>query len=260
MGLGVLWARREILEDMPPFLGGGEMIRQVTLDGSTYASPPARFEAGTPPVAEAVGLAAALDYLDALGMEAVHAHARAMTDAACAALEAVPGLTHYGPCVDRGPAIAFTLDGVHPHDLATILDTQGVAVRAGHHCTQPLHRRYGLSATARASFYIYNTLEDLDALVAALHEARARVRPGIVVCQPWFVTSGASPVAQAPSDKRRVTADYQAAAAGPGATSTNTKGSFDPPWPPRPTSPPLPPPTWRQAPCAGSGPLAVTCW
>lgn len=172
MGIGVLWARREILEAMPPFLGGGEMIRHVTLEGSTYAASPARFEAGTPPVAEAVGLSAALDYLDALGLEEIHAHVSQLSAAACTELDKVPGLQRYGPNTQRGPAIAFTLDGVHPHDLATILDTQGVAVRAGHHCTQPLHRRYGLSATARASFYLYNTHEDLEALLAALKEAR----------------------------------------------------------------------------------------
>jgi cysteine desulfurase / selenocysteine lyase len=171
-GIGVLWTRAEILEGMPPFLGGGEMIRVVTLEGSTYNGIPARFEAGTPPIAEAVGLAAAVDYLTALGMGRVHAHSKALTDLACAALQNVPGLRVYGPCEERGAALAFTMEGVHPHDLATILDTEGVAVRAGHHCTQPLHRRFGLTATARASFYVYNTPEDVDALIAALYSAR----------------------------------------------------------------------------------------
>jgi cysteine desulfurase/selenocysteine lyase len=171
-GSGCLWARRELLEAMPPFHGGGEMIRQVTLAGSTWADVPAKFEAGTPPIAEAVGLAAAADYLGALGMEAVQAHEQSLVDYALEALRDVPDLTIYGPIEQRGGAITFNLAGVHPHDLATILDRRGIAIRAGHHCAMPLHTRLGLSATARASFYVYTTPAEVDALVEGLHFAR----------------------------------------------------------------------------------------
>jgi cysteine desulfurase/selenocysteine lyase len=171
-GIGVLWGRQALLDAMPPFLGGGEMIREVRLTGSTYADPPARFEAGTPPIAEAVGLGAALDYLTDIGLERIQAHAEALTAEALAALSVVPGLTVLGPTEDRGPAVAFTLEGVHPHDLASVLDSQGICVRAGHHCAMPLHRRLGIPASARASFYLYNTSEDVAALVDALAVAR----------------------------------------------------------------------------------------
>jgi cysteine desulfurase/selenocysteine lyase len=171
-GIGALWARREILADMPPWQGGGEMIRRVTLQRSTFADPPGRFEAGTPAIAEAVGLGAAVRYLEALGMPAVQAHDAALTDYALERLAEVPGVTIHGPREGRAAAVAFTLQGVHPHDLATILDRQGIAVRAGHHCTMPLHDRLGLTATTRASYYVYNTLAEVDALVAGLETAR----------------------------------------------------------------------------------------
>lgn len=172
-GIGVLWGKLALLEDLPPFLGGGEMIHTVTLAGSSYADVPARFEAGTPPIAEAVGLAAAVEYLGSVGLEAIHAHSQALTDALVAALARVPGVQVIGPTVDRGPALAFTVDGIHPHDLATVLDGQGIAIRAGHHCAMPLHQRFGLPATARASVYLYNTPDDVTALVDGLHAARA---------------------------------------------------------------------------------------
>ena len=173
-GAGVLWGRREVLRDLPPFLGGGSMIEEVTLERSTYAPPPQRFEAGTPAIAEAIGLGAAAEYLMRLGMENVWAHDRALLGYALERLAEVPDLRLYGPeGPDRGGVIAFNLGSLHPHDLATALDERGVAVRTGHHCAQPLHRRLGVPATARASFYVYNTTADADRLVEALLEARA---------------------------------------------------------------------------------------
>ncbi|WP_456414272.1 cysteine desulfurase [Oceanithermus profundus] len=172
-GAGVLWGRREALADLPPFLGGGSMIEEVTIERSTYAPPPQRFEAGTPAIAEAIGLGAAADYLMRLGMENVWAHDRALLEYALERLAEVPDLHLYGPRgADRGGVIAFNLGRLHPHDLATALDERGVAVRTGHHCAQPLHRRLGVAATARASFYVYNTPTDVDRLVEALLEAR----------------------------------------------------------------------------------------
>jgi cysteine desulfurase/selenocysteine lyase len=172
-GIGALWGRRELLEAMPPFLGGGEMIREVHLSGSTWNDLPHKFEAGTPAILEAVGLGAAVDYLSALGMERVHAHEQALTRYALRRLAAVPGLTLYGPPVDRrGGVVSFTLGDIHPHDLATLLDREGIAVRAGHHCAQPLHEHLGLAATARASFYVYTTSAEIDALAEALERAR----------------------------------------------------------------------------------------
>ena len=172
-GAGVLWGRREALADLPPFLGGGSMIEEVTIERSSYAPPPQRFEAGTPAIAEAVGLGAAADYLMRLGMENVWAHDRALLEYALERLDEVPDLHLYGPRgADRGGVIAFNLGRLHPHDLATALDERGVAVRTGHHCAQPLHRRLGVAATARASFYVYNTPSDVDRLVEALLEAR----------------------------------------------------------------------------------------
>src|SRR5690606_98259 len=153
MGIGVLWGRREILEAMPPFLGGGDMIREVTTCGSTWADLPAKFEAGTPSVGDAVGLGAAIDYLTALGMDAVRAHEREIVAYALERLAQVPGITLYGPTgEDRAGVVSFTLDDIHPHDIASILDSEGVATRAGHHCAQPLMDRLGVVATARASF------------------------------------------------------------------------------------------------------------
>ncbi len=170
-GSGVLWARRELLEAMPPYMGGGEMIREVHLRSTVYNDVPWKFEAGTPDVAAAIGLGAAVDYLSALGMDRVREHERLLTAYALDALaHGVPGLTLYGPrsADQRGGVVTFNLPGVHPHDVATLLDREGVAVRAGHHCTQPLHERLGEAATARASFGIYSTTDDIDRLVAGL--------------------------------------------------------------------------------------------
>jgi cysteine desulfurase / selenocysteine lyase len=171
-GIGVLWGRRELLEAMPPWQGGGDMIRSVTFDRTTYADLPAKFEAGTPHISGAIGLGAALDYLAALGPAAVAAHERRVLAYAEAALREVPELRLVGTPAERAGAISFLLGDVHPHDLATVLDRNGVAVRAGHHCAQPLMRRLGLPATTRASFALYNLTEDVDALVRALHAAR----------------------------------------------------------------------------------------
>ncbi|MGA8851214.1 MAG: cysteine desulfurase [Aeromicrobium sp.] len=169
-GIGVLWGRYDLLAELPPFLGGGEMIETVTMERSTFARPPARFEAGTPPIAQAIGLAAAADYLTRIGMENVAAHEQQITAYALGALQEIDGLTVIGPkeAVDRGGAISFTLDGVHPHDIAQLLDSRGVAVRAGHHCAKPAHLRFGVQATTRASFYLYTTTQEVDALVEAL--------------------------------------------------------------------------------------------
>ena len=171
-GVGVLWGKYELLRAMNPFEGGGSMISEVYTDHSTYALPPLRFEAGTPNIAQAVALGAAIRYLENLGMAAVWEHERELARLAIERMAEVPGLTVYGPRENRGGTIAFNLDGVHPHDLSTALDSEGVAVRAGHHCAQPLHRRYGLQSTARASFYVYNQEEEIDLLVQALHRAR----------------------------------------------------------------------------------------
>ena len=172
-GIGVLWGRRAVLEVMPPFLGGGSMIRTVTLAGSTYADIPARFEAGTPAIGEAIGLGVAIDFLNDVGMARIHAHEHVLTAYALERLNAIHGLTLYGPpsADARGGAVSFTLDGVHPHDIAAILDGEGVAVRAGHHCCQPLHDLLDVSATARASFYLYNTTEEIDRLAVGLEKA-----------------------------------------------------------------------------------------
>ncbi|HKI57966.1 MAG TPA: cysteine desulfurase [Trueperaceae bacterium] len=172
-GIGAFWGRPEILEAMPPFLGGGEMIRKVTLEDSTYAGIPARFEAGTPPIAEAVGLAAAIAYLEAVGMEAVAAHDAALARYALERLDGIDGLTLYGPRgEDRGGIVTFNLEGVHPHDVASALDAEGIAIRSGHHCAQPLGAALGASATARASFYLYTTEEEVDRLAEGLVKAR----------------------------------------------------------------------------------------
>ena len=172
-GIGVLYGKRGILEDMPPFMGGGEMIRKVGLRESTWNDLPWKFEAGTPAIAEAIGLGVAVDYLNELGMENVRRHEQEITTYAMTQLQAVPGLTIYGPAAsERGGVISFTLGDIHPHDLASILDQEvGVAIRAGHHCAQPLVERLGLAATARASFYVYTLPEDIDVLVQGLHKA-----------------------------------------------------------------------------------------
>ncbi len=171
-GIGALWGRRELLEGMPPYQGGGEMIHRVTLRESSWAPLPKKFEAGTPAIAEAVGWGAAVDYLQALGMEAVARRESALTAYALERLAELPGLTIHGPRQDRGGAISFSLGGIHPHDLATILDSRGIAVRAGHHCAQPLHDRLGLPASTRASVWIYSLEEEIDALVEGLRAAQ----------------------------------------------------------------------------------------
>ncbi len=172
-GIGVLYGKRALLEAMPPFMGGGDMIREVKLSGSRWNELPYKFEAGTPPIAEAIGLGAAVDYLRQVGMDWVRAHEQQLTAYAYDRLGEVEGLRMLGPGPDqRGGLVSFTLDGIHPHDIAAILDRAGVAVRAGHHCAQPAHDRYGIPASTRASFYLYNTVEDIDVLTQALHRAQ----------------------------------------------------------------------------------------
>ncbi|MBF6237498.1 cysteine desulfurase [Nocardia otitidiscaviarum] len=173
-GVGVLYGRREILADTPPFITGGSMIETVFMEESTYAPPPQRFEAGVPMTSQVVGLGAAVRYLDAVGMEAVAAHEYALTEAALLGLGKLDGVRIIGPTenVNRGGAVAFVVDGVHAHDVGQILDDEGVAIRVGHHCAWPLHRRFGVAATARASFAVYNTLDEVDALVAAVRKAQ----------------------------------------------------------------------------------------
>ncbi|MDP3889620.1 cysteine desulfurase [Nocardioides sp.] len=179
-GIGVLWGRREVLEQLPPFLGGGEMIETVTMERSTYAGIPHRFEAGTPPIVEAVGLGAAVDYLAHIGMENIHRHEQAITAYALEGLATVPGLSVLGPLdvTRRGGAISFELDGVHPHDIAQVLDSRGVAVRAGHHCAKPAHQRFGVQSSTRASSYLYTTPAEIDALVDGLNHTRAYFKVG----------------------------------------------------------------------------------
>lgn len=172
-GIGALWVREDLLEGMPPFLGGGEMIRKVEIERSTYADIPMRFEAGTPAVAEAVGFAAAVDYLEAVGMQAVWDHDRALARYALAGLDGIDGVTVYGPRGDdRGGILPFTLEGVHPHDVASALDADGVAVRAGHHCAQPLMRALNVHSTVRASTHLTTTEAEIDVLVDAVARAR----------------------------------------------------------------------------------------
>jgi cysteine desulfurase / selenocysteine lyase len=173
-GIGVLWGRREVLEDLPPFLGGGEMIEAVSMTGSTYAAVPHKFEAGTPPIAQAVGLGAAVDYLSALGMHAVADHEHSITAYALDRMQQVEGLRVVGPPTseDRGAAVSFTLGDLHPHDVGQVLDELGIAVRVGQHCARPVCLRYGVPATTRASFYVYTTTADVDALVDGLEHVQ----------------------------------------------------------------------------------------
>lgn len=173
-GIGVLYGRRELLATMPPFLSGGSMIETVTMARSTFAPPPARFEAGTPPIAEAVGLGAAVDYLTAIGMESIAWYEKQLTTYALDALHAVPDLRIFGPPtpVGRSGTISFDLAGIHPHDVGQVLDAEGVQVRVGHHCARPTCVRFGVSAMTRVSLYLYNTTEEIDALVAALAKVR----------------------------------------------------------------------------------------
>ena len=174
-GIGVLWGRHQLLQELPPFLGGGEMIELVTMERSTFAAPPHKFEAGTPPIAEAVGLGAAVEYLSHVGMDAIHRHEQAITAYALDGLATVPGLTVLGPLVagERGGAISFEIDGVHPHDVAQVLDSRGVAVRAGHHCAKPCHARFGVQSSTRMSSYLYTTPDEIDALVDGLEYTRS---------------------------------------------------------------------------------------
>ena len=172
-GIGVLYGRREMLDAMPPFLTGGSMIETVTMAGATYAAAPQRFEAGTPMTSQVVGLAAAARYLGAIGMESVEAHEAQLVAAALDGLASVPGVRIVGPTslVGRGSPVSFVVDGIHAHDVGQVLDDEGVAVRVGHHCAWPLHRRFGLAATARASFAVYNTPDEVDRLVAGVKRA-----------------------------------------------------------------------------------------
>ena len=173
-GIGILHGRRELLEEMPPFLGGGDMIAHVGFDESTWNELPWKFEAGTSPIAEGVGLGAAVDYLSAIGMESVRAHERDLTAYALERLPEVEGITLFGPLDPdrRGGVVSFAIDGIHPHDIAELCDREGVCIRAGHHCAQPLMRQLGVAATARASFHVYNSRDDVDRLVEALGKAR----------------------------------------------------------------------------------------
>lgn len=179
-GIGVVWGSRELLEALPPFLGGGEMIATVTMEKSTYAPIPSKFEAGTPPIVEAVGLGAAVDYLSHLGLDAVRAHEHALTAYALDGLTTVPGVTVLGPtdAGRRGGAISFELDGVHPHDVAQVLDARGIAVRAGHHCAKPAHARFGVQASTRMSSYLYTTPAEIDAFIEGLHATRDYFKVG----------------------------------------------------------------------------------
>ena len=175
-GIGALYGKRKWLQSLPPFAGGGEMIETVTLDTVTYNAPPHRFEAGTPPIAQAVGLASALDYVDQVGRAAIHAYEAGLTAYAMARLQEIDGLRVYGRAVDKGPIVAFDIDGAHAHDIATIIDRAGVAVRAGTHCAMPLLARFGVTSTCRASFAMYNTREEIDRLVEALLKAKQLFR------------------------------------------------------------------------------------
>ncbi|HEU5455169.1 MAG TPA: cysteine desulfurase [Nocardioides sp.] len=179
-GIGVLWGKREVLDQLPPFLGGGEMIETVAMERSTYAGIPHKFEAGTPPIVEAVGLGAAVDYLSHVGMANVHAHEQAVTAYALEGLATVPGLTVLGPldAADRGGAISFEIEGVHPHDVAQVLDSRGIAVRAGHHCAKPAHARFGVQSSTRMSSYLYTTPAEIDALVDGLEYTRSYFKLG----------------------------------------------------------------------------------
>jgi cysteine desulfurase/selenocysteine lyase len=171
-GVGVLWGRKALLDAMPPFLGGGSMIKTVTIEASTYADVPARFEAGTPMIGEAIALGHAIDYLTSIGMAKIAAYEDYLGHYLLDHLAEVPGVTVYGPPIgpDRAAMASFTVDCAHPHDVAQVLDSEGVAVRAGHHCTQPLHAALDIPSTARASCYLYNTTEDIDRLVAGLRK------------------------------------------------------------------------------------------
>jgi cysteine desulfurase/selenocysteine lyase len=172
-GIGVLYGRRELMNDMPPFITGGSMIETVTMEATTYAPPPQRFEAGTPMTSQVIGLAAAARYLDAIGMDKIEAHERDLVNAAVDGLSSIAGVRIIGPTSmdNRGSPVSFVVDGIHAHDVGQVLDDDGVAVRVGHHCAIPLHRRFGVAATARASFALYNTVDEVDRLVAGVRRA-----------------------------------------------------------------------------------------
>ena len=167
-GIGILYGRAALLEAMPPFKGGGDMIHTVTFEKTTYAPIPNKFEAGTPPIAAAIGLAAAVDYVSGIGMAAIAAHEHDLLTYATGELEATPGVRLLGTAQNKAAVLSFVLQGIHPHDVGTLLNQEGVAVRTGHHCTQPLMTRLGVVATSRASFAFYNTRDDVDALVAGI--------------------------------------------------------------------------------------------
>ncbi|MDR3523553.1 MAG: cysteine desulfurase [Acetobacteraceae bacterium] len=171
-GIGALYAKRELLDAMPPWMGGGDMIRSVSFEVTTWNDAPYKFEAGTPAILEGIGLKAAIDYVQGIGFEAIAAHERQLTEHALSCLAEIDGVTVIGHAQDRGGVVSFTMDGAHAHDVATLLDRQGVAVRAGHHCAEPLMRRLGVDSTSRASFGIYSTMEEVDALAAALVRIR----------------------------------------------------------------------------------------
>lgn len=172
-GVGVLYGRKDLLEEMPPFLGGGDMIKRVELRSFTPSEIPHKYEAGTPAIASAIGLGAAVDYLEQVGMDMIAAQEKVLVSYALERLEEVPGVTVYGPdAKDRGGVTAFTLDGVHPHDVAQILDGDGIAVRAGHHCAMPLHDKLNIPASTRASYYLYNSVEEIDKLIEGLYKVK----------------------------------------------------------------------------------------
>lgn len=172
-GIGVLYGREDLLEEMPPFLGGGDMIKRVQLESFTANDIPYKFEAGTPPIAEGIGLGAAIDFLTSIGMDAIHQHEKLLIGRLLDRLAEVPGVEVYGPSADhKGGVASFSFLGIHPHDVAQILDSQGIAVRAGHHCAMPIHEKFGLPATTRASFYLYNTEDEIDSLIEGLYKVK----------------------------------------------------------------------------------------
>ena len=172
-GIGALYGKRAILDAMPPFFGGGEMIREVRLEGSTWNDLPFKFEAGTMNIADAIAFGAAIDYLNAIGMDTIHAHGTELIEEAARVLGSIPGVKTFGPPPsERGAIVSFTVDDIHAHDVAAVLDSEGIAVRAGHHCAMPLHTKLGLTATARASFYVYNLLSDVERLGEGIRKAK----------------------------------------------------------------------------------------
>jgi cysteine desulfurase/selenocysteine lyase len=171
-GVGVLYAKGDWFDRLPPYQGGGDMIETVTIERTTYAKAPSKFEAGTPDIGSVAAFRAAIEYLEQVGLDAIHQHEQALLTEATARISALPGIRLIGTAPDKAGVLSFTMDGVHPHDIATILDQNGVAIRAGHHCTQPLMARFGCGATARASFYLYNTMDDISALMTGLEKVR----------------------------------------------------------------------------------------